>query len=258
MALGCKYVSFLVFLPPYLLFTSITFWKKIIPHSTKIIPLWLLAIALPISPWLIYNLIWTGNPIYPLLPSVFGFNIPSAETAYEFIRNHAPQPVHLTVFALPGYIIRRINGLLLDGNALTLIGIIALATSSWWRKQSIGESIPSFAVRGLLAYIVLSSVLFMLGSDNVDGRFFCIHVDAFIDTGYFFLILNQLLHPSIQSLGKIRYSRIRVDSFCKRRNLSIRSNQGTSGISDSHPDRLAEGPLAKPSLHLLQSRSVGE
>ncbi|MBN2328375.1 MAG: glycosyltransferase family 39 protein [Candidatus Omnitrophica bacterium] len=172
MALGTKYVSFLVFFPPYLLLAALTLWKRIVDRRLCLTLFGTLCILAPLSPWLIYNAVWTGNPVYPLLSSLFGMNIPPAQAAYDFIRGHAPQMETFTWPAFPGYILSRINGLLLDGNALFLIGLIALATTPWWRRQSIGRSLPAFARRGFVFYIVASTILFLAGSDNMDGRFF--------------------------------------------------------------------------------------
>ncbi|MGC9330231.1 MAG: hypothetical protein ACP5I1_21520, partial [Candidatus Hinthialibacter sp.] len=104
--------------------------------------------------------------------SLFGMNIPPAQEAYDFIRAHAPQLETLNWMTLSQYVWRRISGLLLDGNALFLIGLIALAAAPWWRRQSVGRSLPAFAPRGFTLYIVLSTLLFLAGSDNLDGRFF--------------------------------------------------------------------------------------
>lgn len=193
MALGTKYVSSLVFFPPYLLLAALTFWKWRGVSTIRRFSFWIPALVIPIAPWLMYNLIWTGNPIYPLFPSLFGAHVPPAMEAYEFIRNHAPNPENLTWHLFPGYLIERIASLLLDGNALVLIGIVAWAASAWSRTQSIGQSLPSFAWRGLLIYTVLSTLLFIVGCENRDGRFF-------------FSTMALLAIPSVFLLYALSYS----------------------------------------------------
>ncbi len=172
MALGSKYVAFLVFFIPYLLLAFLTFWKRLRPTGLRLPAFWIASIGIPVAPWLVYNFLWTGNPLYPLLPSIFGLHIPPAAAAYDFIRSHAPQAANLMLSALPGYFLKRINGLLLDGNALVLIGVVAWASVRWWRNQSVGLSLASSTVRGLLIFTLVSSILFVVGCDNMDGRFF--------------------------------------------------------------------------------------
>lgn len=187
MALGTKYVSMLVFFPPYLILVGLSLWWRQRNNLGCLTPLWMLAVLIPLAPWLIFNVLWTGNPIYPLFPSIFGMHIPPAQDAYEFIRNHAPPTSNLTLWALPGLFWKRLNNLLLDGNSLVLIGIVAWATSTWWREQSISISFPRYARRGLLLYTILSSFLFLIGSENMDGRFFVSTVFLMVIPVVFFL-----------------------------------------------------------------------
>ena len=172
MALGTKYVAFLVFFVPYLLLVLITLWKLRRDNLIWLALLWSIAVLIPIAPWMICNMIWTQNPVYPLLPQIFGMNIPPAEEAYQFIRNHAPPAEFYRLSNIPHEIFKRINNLLLEGNALVLIGIVALLVAPWWSRQTQAKKLSSASVIGLSIYILISSMLFIMGCDNMDGRFF--------------------------------------------------------------------------------------
>ncbi len=172
MALGTKYVSFMVFFIPYLMLVLITLWKLRRDSVIRLTILWSLAVLIPVAPWMICNMIWTQNPVYPLLPQVFGMNIPPAQEAYQFIRNHAPPAEFYRLSNIPHEILKRINNLLLEGNALVLIGMVALLVAPWWSRQPQAKKMSSASLRGLSVYVFISSMLFVMGCDNMDGRFF--------------------------------------------------------------------------------------
>jgi hypothetical protein len=172
MALGTKYVSWLVFLPAYLVLFLLACnrGEKRVPVKVQVFASVFLMI--PLLPWLLYNLIWTGNPVYPLLPQIFGYHIPPASEAYIFFRNHAPPS---SIFGFPEFLTflgTRVWMLTLDGNALFLIGVIALLSAPWWRKTSLDLTLPDGVFDAIRLYILMTSVFFLLGTDNRDGRFF--------------------------------------------------------------------------------------
>ncbi|MFB3786302.1 MAG: ArnT family glycosyltransferase [bacterium] len=172
MALGTKYVSWLVFFPGYAILLGLTLWTTGLIRSPRWLGLCALAGALPVAPWLATNAVWTGNPMYPLFPSLFGMHIPPAEEAYRFISEHQPDSYYRSAQNIIPYIFTRLGNLLIEGNALVLVGIAGWLTSFWWRFTSTGRRLISPAFWGLLGYTVLSSLLFFVEADNADGRFF--------------------------------------------------------------------------------------
>lgn len=167
-ALGTKYVSWLVFFPPYALFAGWALYRLAPGRRWLWIAAMAAACAVPVAPWLIFNWIWTGNPVYPLLPSIFGFQIPPAREAFAFFRGHAPPAESLGWPEIVPFIGMRLEKLLLDGNALILIGAAGIALTPLWRKST-----AALRPQGWLhAFIILSSLLFLIGTDNHDGRFF--------------------------------------------------------------------------------------
>ncbi len=172
MAMGTKYVAWLVFGLPYLVLFIITF-SRFKPVLLMKHVFWvLIAGVLPVLSWLSYNAIWTGNPIYPLLPSIFGMHIPSAEEAYTFFRNHAPQTGSILWPNVISFVLSRFGNLLLEGNALVLLGTVAVILYPWWSRKEIGNHCPRAIMIGLILYVILSSLLFFVGTANDDGRFF--------------------------------------------------------------------------------------
>ncbi len=172
MAMGTKYVAWLIFFIPFTVLFLLTL-RKFEPRQWKwLVPSVMVIGFSPLLPWLIYNVFWTGNPVYPLLPSIFGQHIPPAQEAYEFIRSHAPSWDHVFSFSVVTLISDRVYRLMLDGNALFVVGAVALVSSPWWIRRSIGVCLPRYAAVGLGIYLVISTLLFMVGVDNDDGRFF--------------------------------------------------------------------------------------
>lgn len=171
MMLGTKYVAWLVSWVPIafilLIFDRGRFIGRIVNLAL------VTGIALLVcSPWLIYNAYWTGNPVYPLLPSIFGMNVPAADEAYAFIRGHAPDADVYIWAALPGYVLMRFNALLIDGNGFFLLlalvmSVVTLAVPSLRKRLHLERN----AVSPLLFYLWCSFLLFMVGTGNHDGRF---------------------------------------------------------------------------------------
>jgi len=171
MALGTKYVAWLVFFVPYSLLLILTLRNFSIRRWLRILlPAAVLGL-LPVLPWLIYNAIWTGNPVYPLMPSLFGMHSPAAAQAYDFFRHHAPPADTYNAENIIHFWLNRVWLLLLDGNALLILGGASLLASPWWRKFGLGAQVPGYVFKGLAIHIVLSFMLFSLFVDNNDGRF---------------------------------------------------------------------------------------
>lgn len=202
MALGTKYVAWLVFLPPYSILFGLCFAHryKNRKRTLFVIPF---VFMLPFIPWLILNVVWTSNPFYPLFPSIFGMNTPAAKEAYEFFRGHAPPADVYTLSNIFPYIFMRFHRLLLDGNALVLVGIMAILMLPWWRKQLGSEVGTPFVWKGLNLYIVLSGTIFLLACNNDDGRFcFSAIATLSIPAAMFLLALHDYVQKN-SSLGQI-------------------------------------------------------
>lgn len=171
MAIGTKYTAWLIFLGPYLLLLFIilffVFPKK--PWWFSIILAFFL--IAPVVPWLICNALWTGNPMYPFFPSIFGLNTPTALDAYQFIRGHAPETSVFKGFHLIQYVMQRIGNLLLEGNTIVVLGGLSLLLFPWLPRFFPKKKLPLKVFYGLAGFILLSFALFLVGSNNMDGRF---------------------------------------------------------------------------------------
>ncbi|MBD3266770.1 phospholipid carrier-dependent glycosyltransferase [bacterium] len=188
MAMGTKYTAWLIFCGPYLILFAITWWRVYKAKPPWAVPVLLVLMALPVAPWLVLNLIWTGNPMYPFFPSIFGAHTPAAMDAYAFIRGHAPEQNLFSGFALLPYAFQRIGNLLLDGNTVVILGGVALLIMPFSRKRPGKGHFPRFVVNGLFIFIFTSLTLFILGSNNMDGRF------AFSTIVLFTIPLTSLLY----------------------------------------------------------------
>ncbi len=194
MALGSKYVAWLVFGVPFFVLYLAALYQAWPRKMYEVLPFSILGVLLPLTPWLILNYQWTGNPVYPLLPSIFGFNIPPAKEAYEFFRGHAPPMDVFSPYQLFKFLSMRIKKLLLDGNSLLLLGAIAYLASPWWRRLQPEQSLPKPVYWGITGFIAGSTLLFFLGTNNHDGRFFLSTLMLLsIPVTYFFFALCEWL-----------------------------------------------------------------
>ncbi|MDP8245459.1 MAG: glycosyltransferase family 39 protein [Candidatus Hinthialibacter antarcticus] len=195
MAVATKYVSGAVFFPPFVLLYLITWFK--FRNDLRWLPLLGgVVYALPLAPWMCLNGSWTGNPLYPFLPSLFGMNTPSAQEAYVFFKNHAPPVgVYQNAGTLLQYFAHRVWMLMLEGNALFLIGIAGLLAAPLRLKQQ-GEvrELPRFVYWGLAIYVSVATFLFLALCNNDDGRFFLsVLLILSIPATFFFFDLRRRL-----------------------------------------------------------------
>lgn len=95
LAMGTKYPSFLFVWIPVVVVTGVCgLWHKI--ERSRLLRQLGLALFLPlliVSPWLIKNLAYTGNPVYPLLGSVLESPEWDAERNARFVRAHQSPPL---------------------------------------------------------------------------------------------------------------------------------------------------------------------
>jgi hypothetical protein len=167
MAIGTKYTAWLVFMGPYLVLLFLTLYVCFEKRKFVYVPGCLILIALPVFPWLALNWSWTGNPMFPFFPAIFGAHVPSAGDAYAFIRGHAPQAGDLSFL----YIKERIVNLLIEGNTAVLLGLAAIVAMPFMGHPG-GKPVFSKTLQaGLIGFVCLSFLLFVLGSNNMDGRF---------------------------------------------------------------------------------------
>ncbi|HQP97913.1 MAG TPA: hypothetical protein PLY86_05635 [bacterium] len=164
MVLGTKYVAWGVIVPPVVFACLVCRAKECGVHKalarTAVLAVTALLIA---SPWLLYNLCWTGNPIYPMLPGVFGRHIPPCPEAEMFFRSHCPPDEALTLSGYGAYLGMRLSKLAGDGIVVFFTGLAA-SLFALFRK---GDSLPRFL--GIMTF--LSGVIFLTATDNHDGRF---------------------------------------------------------------------------------------
>ncbi len=90
---GCKYTALVLIVMPLGLAILVGRWSSQ-PRRVTAFVLFSLAGVVSFAPWMLKNLAFTGNPVFPLAGSVFD-SFPagwSAELAEHFARSHAPSP----------------------------------------------------------------------------------------------------------------------------------------------------------------------
>lgn len=170
MALGTKYTAYAVFFPAFFL-CGLYSIRKVPKYRIITLMSALLITPLPALCWWSVNAVWTLNPLYPLLPQIFGYKTPAAAEAYRFLRDHAPQMETYQFENLLPFLWTRINSLMLDGNALFLIGIGAVFMYPLLKKNETDFKPVPFQA-GLMVFVLVSTLIFFVATDNHDGRFF--------------------------------------------------------------------------------------
>jgi hypothetical protein len=193
MALGTKYVAWVVFLPPIALLFFVSHYHQDRKLRRRLLPLLFVILICPFICWLVCNTVWTGNPVYPLFPTLFSMHAPAADQAYEFFRGHAPPA---DVYSFPrifSYVLMRFHRLMLDGNALIPVGLMGIAIILWQQKHERNPLLQPVLFKGMGMYLALSGALFLLGCNNDDGRF-CFSTIAMlsIPATLFLLFVNEI------------------------------------------------------------------
>ena len=116
------------------------------------------------SPWLVRNVAWAGNPVFPEGMSLFGRAHFSETQQERWTRDHAPtaeqRPVPARLAAFNSQIVAD------KGYAWILLPMAVLAAVIGWRRVEI---------RVLVILIVLHA-LFWIGLTHLQGRFFVLFI----------------------------------------------------------------------------------
>lgn len=163
LAAGCKYTGILFGIVPLCVFiflhnlfvTGITFKTKILFGMRDATIFYVSAVAL-LLPWLIRNMILTGNPVFPLMYSIFGGRGWDAAHAAMWDKAHAPGPISLTEFG-GSFWEAVLNSPLMPILAFLFIPLLIL------RPRAITSP-----ARWMLSYIVVYCALWFFFTHRVD------------------------------------------------------------------------------------------
>ena len=164
MVMGAKYVAWATVAAPVLVGIAAIRWpaRGILSTLSGLAVVTITAIIIA-YPWLCYNGYWTHNPTYPLLGSLFGRHIPACQDAEAFFRGHAPPAEVLSLTGYWPYLGMRLSRLASEGNDVFFLGTAAALFYLFRKDRSL--RFPSIIV-------LLSSLVFLLATDNHEGRFF--------------------------------------------------------------------------------------
>ncbi|MFH1903925.1 MAG: phospholipid carrier-dependent glycosyltransferase [bacterium] len=97
-AIGTKYTGALYFIPTALIFIVafiVLKKEKVFKNTCRSVLLFIFFASLTFSPWLIKNLIYTHNPVYPLFYSIFGGIDWNRELVQRFARFHISKDMNV-------------------------------------------------------------------------------------------------------------------------------------------------------------------
>lgn len=175
-AMSCKYTALVTAVVPFgLLALSDTVRRR----SASVVLAFTIGVALTVGPWLIKNLIDTGNPVYPLAYHVFGGRFWDAAREAKWAAAHGPRPVSATIlwgnivdvagrsdWQSPLYTALAPLALLRRGSrrsALVLWGYVVYLFATWWLLTHRLD-------RFWLPLLPAAAVLAGLGADWVRSR----------------------------------------------------------------------------------------
>jgi len=173
--IGCKYTTILIYFIPFLiiLIIELLFIEKKMSVSIAKILLFIFVTITIFSPWIIKNLVLTGNPVYPLCYSLFGGRDWSVQQSTLFTVSHQPHnifsPLFLkTIFSrlgLIGYlniILILISFFIKDlKREIKLIGIYIILSFLFWNFFTQGDS-RFFAINSPISIILGLYILYNL------------------------------------------------------------------------------------------------
>ncbi|MCA9432407.1 MAG: glycosyltransferase family 39 protein [Candidatus Omnitrophica bacterium] len=169
-AFGTKYTALAVQGLPWFLFPLAYLLKKQVPVMIRLRSITLagVAIVLADSPWLLRNLYYTGNPLYPIYNHLLGLTTGVDRGIENFFLTVWPGMSLLS----PNFYFERILGLFYSGYFFYPIAILLLLFWILLRKKA-GRSISiPFPDIVCLAYCCFSFICYLVFTGNMDGRFY--------------------------------------------------------------------------------------
>jgi hypothetical protein len=95
-AIACKYTGLVMVAVPLGMVVAI---RRPLTAAGREGACFVLGCVLAVGPWLVRNIVWTGNPVYPLAYSIFGGTDWSPKQAEQFARHHQPADFSLNNLA---------------------------------------------------------------------------------------------------------------------------------------------------------------
>jgi hypothetical protein len=134
------------------------------PKCTRYTPIYVAAGALLFAPWLLRNLAWTGNPVFPQATSFFGRAHFSDVQVERWKRAHSPTPAQSAPAARLAAGATEVFANWRFGYVPLVVGLVAAGLACRDRR---GRA---------LAVLLLLYLLFWLGFTHLQGRFFVLAI----------------------------------------------------------------------------------
>ncbi len=135
---GCKYTAVVLIVLPLLLAVSVGRWPSL-RHRLAACLVFALSAAGSFAPWMLKNVVFTGNPVFPLAGEVFHAYPEGWSTACSehFDRSHAPGPEEATVGARLGMLWAKVMADKLQrfGPAVFLLALTGLVANGRRRLE---------------------------------------------------------------------------------------------------------------------------
>lgn len=229
-ALGTKYAALPLFLIPLGLAILILALRR---RSGRIMFHCILALIVSLivfSPWVLRNILLTGNPLFPLLIRWLGPHNPWTASLDQWMREviSPPEAIYQSLPALFQWVLLRIRYLAHNGGSYPFLCVASALLAC------LARFLPGFKNPGnqqrtlLLLFIVFAAAGFFLVSNNADGRFLypCYCIMALFLSGWMYdwsLRLRQAgYHAAVLILIPAAVSTIGLD-YVYRHLTSLRT-----------------------------------
>jgi hypothetical protein len=134
------------------------------PKCIRYAPIYVAVGALLFSPWLVRNVVWTGNPVFPQGTSVFGRAHFSDVQVERWKRAHSPTPTQSAPAARLAAAATEVFANWRFGYVPLVVGLVAAGVGYRDRRAR------------ALAALLLLYLLFWLGFTHLQGRFFVLAI----------------------------------------------------------------------------------
>ena len=169
LAAGTKLTSLAMFTLPATLFILIALplhFPLHFPRRLGLTTLFLLATLLPLSPWLVRNYIWSGNPVFPLALEQLGKGHFTPDQLTRFERAHLPTANQQSI---PARLQAASDQIVLDWRMGFVLLPVALVSITFARRR------PE---TWLCVMVIAGTAVIWLTMTHLQGRFFTIALPA--------------------------------------------------------------------------------
>jgi hypothetical protein len=153
---GCKYTGLVMGAVPVIAAWLVASWRKKRRLPDPLVAAG--AALLVFSPWMVKNVVYTGNPIFPLGYEVLGGRGWTDELATRWDRGHSPLPHQSSASARGKEFVKQVVASRYFGPVTSLWAGLAFA-ALWWRRSGLEAILWVVAAAQILIWVLTTHLL---------------------------------------------------------------------------------------------------